>query len=207
MAPSGDNCILERSLASITGLSPFHEFITKTSAVTNRKCLSKSSAANPKFLEGIGMCWNKFVWKHCKIPICLLNSWVSFNKSRFWQVRQSKDCNSWMKLTLYSSHKISQTTFSGGNTPEGTLFPAKQLAPLNHSAFPPQGTCWILAKLYSRLLVNGALPWFPPSPVWCCQLTEMCAKTDLTGQEMTCLPHAWTKHHELRATTQYVSLQ
>ena len=53
-----------------------------------------------------------------------------------------------------------------------------------------QSTCRILAISYPRLLDDGMLPWFSPSPAWCCQLTEMCAKTDLTGQKMALLPHA-----------------
>ena len=139
MAASGDNCKSERSPASIAGLSPFHEFMTKTSAVTNRKRLSKSSSANPRFSEGIGTCQNEFVWKHCEIAICLSNSWAALNKSRLWQARRSRDCSSWMKLTSYSSHKISLTTFSGGNTPEGYSLPCQTIGPIKPLCFSTPG--------------------------------------------------------------------
>ena len=137
MAAFGDKS--ERSSASIACLSPFHDFIMKYSPVMNRKRLLKSSSANPRFSEGIGMCWNEFVWKHCEISICLLNSLVAFSKSTFWQAQWSKDCNSWMNLTLYSSHKISQTTFSGGNTPEGYSLPCQTICPIEPLCFSTPG--------------------------------------------------------------------
>ena len=137
MAVFGDKS--ERLSASIAGLSPFHDFMTKYSPVMNQKCLSKSSSANPRFLEGIGMCQNELVWKHCEILICLSNSWVSFNKSRFWLVQRSKDCNSWMKLTSYSSHKISRTTFPRSNTPEGYSLPCQTIDPIEPLCFSTPG--------------------------------------------------------------------
>ena len=77
---------LERLLASIAGLSLFHDFMTKTSAATNWEHLSKSLSANPMFSEGIGTCQNKLVWKHCEMLICLANSSVECHIPYFYQV-------------------------------------------------------------------------------------------------------------------------
>ena len=137
MAAFGDKS--DKSSASIAGLSPFHDFTTKYSAVMNRKRLSKSSSANPRLLEGIGTCRNELVWKHCEISVCLSNSWAEFCKSRFRQARRSRDCNSWMKLSSYSSHRISRTTFSGGNTPEGYSLPCQTTGPIKLLCFSTPG--------------------------------------------------------------------
>ena len=207
MAASGDNSSLKRLPVSIAGLSPFHEFMTKTSPVMNPKHLSKSLSANPWFSEGIGTCQNELVWKHCEISICLSNSWVVFDKSKLWQPQQSRDCNSWIKLSSYNSHKISWMMFSGGNTPEGYSLPCQTINPIEPLCFPLQGRYQDLAIIYLRLADDNVLPWFPPSPVQCCHSTETCAKTDLIGQEMALLPCAWTKHCKLRAMTRYISPQ
>ena len=129
MAQSGDNCKSKRSPVSIAGFSPFQEFMMETSDKTNPKCLSKSSSAYPQFSEGIGTCWYELVWKHCEISICLSNTCIAFNESILSQARQSRDCNSWIKLTSYSSHNISRTTFLGGNTPEGHSLPCQAISP------------------------------------------------------------------------------
>ena len=135
MASFGDNCKSERLPASTAGLSPFHEFTMETSAAMNRKRLSKSSSANPRFPEGIETCRNELVWKHCEISICLSNSWLLLDKSRLRQAQRSRDCNSWMKLSSYSSHKISQRTFSGGNTPDGYSLPCQTIDPVELLCF------------------------------------------------------------------------
>ena len=149
-APSGVNCKSQTSPASTGGFSPFHDFTTKTSPVTNRKRLSKSLSANPKFSEGIETCRNELVLKHCEICISLSNSWVASDKSRLPQARRSRDCSSWMKLSSYSSHKISRTTFSGGNTPERYSLPCQTIGPIKPLRLSTPGYIWVSGNITSN---------------------------------------------------------
>ena len=166
MQPSGANCKLLRSPASKVGLSPFHLFTTKASAVMNWKRLSKSSAANPRFSEGTGTCWNELVWKHCDISICLSNNWVVFNKSRSLQARQSRDCSSWMKFTSQSSHKISRRTLSGSSVPKGYSLPCQVIGPIKPLRLSTPGYVLPFGKIISKTSWRRSAVLVPPfSPI------------------------------------------
>ena len=49
--------------------------------------------------------------------ICLSSNCTVSDRSKLTQAWWSSNSNLWMKLTLYNSHKICQTTLPGGNTP------------------------------------------------------------------------------------------
>jgi hypothetical protein len=121
--------------------------MTKYSPVTNRKRLSKSSSANPRVSEGIGMCRNELVWKHCEISICLSNSCAALAMSRLLQA------------PIKSLGRRSQEAILLGGTP----YPAKQSAPSNRFAFPLQSTYRDsdFAIINLGLLDDVAQPWFP----------------------------------------------
>src|SRR6266511_4121961 len=96
----------------------------------NKERKSKSSAPNPPFIDGMGTCRNEEVGKHREILICLSNSCAVSDTSKLAQARRSSDSNSLMKLTSYNSHRICQTTSSGGNTPGGYSLPCHTIGPI-----------------------------------------------------------------------------
>src|SRR5882762_5399534 len=112
--------------------------------------LSKLSSANPRFSEGIETCRNELEGKQADIKVCLFNSWVSSDKSRSRHARRSRDCNSWMKLTSDSSHKISRTMFSGGSAPEGYSSPRQAIGPIKSLRLSTPGYISLFGKIISK---------------------------------------------------------
>jgi len=51
----------------------------------------------------------------------------------------SRDCNLWMKFTLYNSHKISQTTFAGESTPGEYSMACQIIGPIKPLHFSTPG--------------------------------------------------------------------